>query len=37
MRNRMAMLLLLIVCGGMISGCIVDPDWHHHDEHHDHY
>jgi hypothetical protein len=35
MRNRISGLLLLVLCGVMVSGCVIDPWWHHHGEHHD--
>jgi hypothetical protein len=34
-RNIISGLLLLVLCGVMVSGCVIDPWWHHHGEHHD--
>jgi len=37
MRTKLAAVFALLIAGGLLSGCVVEPDrgWHHH--HHGYY
>jgi hypothetical protein len=37
MRSRIARIILLVLVGGLVSGCVIEPGWGWHHGHHDRY
>jgi hypothetical protein len=37
MRNKFVAVMLLVLAGGLLSGCIIDPGYGHHHYYHDRY
>jgi hypothetical protein len=37
MRTKLAAAFALLIASGLLSGCIIEPDWGWHHRHHDHY
>lgn len=37
MRMKLAAAFALLLASGLLSGCVIEPDWGWHHRHHDHY